>query len=778
MKIKSLFIALLSVALMAIVGCKEKESVKAPNIQFDKNEVTIGAEGGEASLLLKATREWKASVEEGVTDVTVTPSEGKASDVAVEVKIVAGPNEGQRRTVEITFTAGTVTRSVTLKQDGQQQTQYTSLADVRAMAPADQSQSATIGDGVVVCAYVVSNREINNLTSKKNVYVQDESAGIQIRFAADSEFNFGDELEIDLSGQQLSYYGGSLQINNLPIGNATALSTGNKIEAKEVTVADFMQNKYDGQYVALPNVQVRESDLENTFVMNESHTSINVEDVTGNSFIIFSSKYTTFGGEKVPQGAGTLKGISMINNGTMQIGLTSQEDYAGMTGERFAGAPFMEIDKDEVLADAAGGSFEIKVSSNTAWTASSSASWVTLDPASGNGAATVTVNYEAGESREAVITFTAGSIKAECKVVQPSAQIEELTIAEFLAKEKGLSYYRLTGKITNLENETYGNFTLEDESGSVYVYGLTATKQSSNDKSFSTLGLKEGDILTLEGTRDEYNGTAQVGGPAYYISHEPGQGGGDPDPEVVKATVAEFLAAAVSEDVVYELTGTVTSIVNTQYGNLYIEDETGSAYIYGVKASENAGNQSFGEIKGLNVNDVLTVRGNRGEYNGNPQMVNGYYVSHVDGEEPVDPGMNHPLTSNVTWTPGEKFYTESATINGNADVEVYKFGTSKEVGNATIEIPQGTKKIGFYAVGWSGKVGSLEFSIDGSVVKTIEAKGNSGASGNQPYTIEASDNDYYEVEISASSAVTLTVSTTKDNSGNRAILWGVNTYNE
>jgi hypothetical protein len=48
---------------------------------------------------------------------------------------------------------------------------------------------------------------------------------------------------------------------------------------------------------------------------------------------------------------------------------------------------------------------------------------------------------------------------------------------------------------------------------------LTATKQSSNDKSFASLGLRDGDTLTLIGTRDDYNGTAQVGGPAYYVSH-------------------------------------------------------------------------------------------------------------------------------------------------------------------------------------------------------------------------------------------------------------------
>lgn len=778
MKIRIFLASLLSLMVMAAVSCT-KEQVKAPNIEFDKNEVTVPAEGGEAVIKVISTRDWTAKVEDGVEGISVNPAQGVASDNAVDVTIKAEANEGSRRSVTITFTAGNVIRTVKVNQAGQQQSNYTSLADVRAMAPADQSQKATIADGVVVKVFVISNKDINNLTSKKNAFVQDETAGIQIRFSDDCSFAFGDEIEISLAGQELSYFGGALQVNNLPLANASVISSGNKIEAKEVTVAEFMKNTYDAQYVALPDVQVKESDLEKTFVMNESHTSINVEDATGNSFVIFSSKYTTFGDQKVPQGAGTLKGISMINNGTMQIGLTSADDCAAMTGERFEGAPSVDIDKTSENVGKDAGSFEIKVTSNADWTVESSdSSWLTVDPASGNGDATVTVSYTAfdGDSRQAELTFKAGSAEKTCTVTQ-QGKVEEITVADFLKLEKGNTYYRLSGTIKAVENTTYGNFTLEDETGSVYVYGLTATKQSYNDKSFSTLGLKEGDKLVLEGTRDEYNGEAQVGGPAYYISHEPGEGGGEPDPEVVKATVAEFLAAAVSEDVIYELTGTITSIINTQYGNLYIEDETGTAYIYGVKASEDAGNQSFGEIEGLNVGDILTVRGFRGEYQGAPQMVNGYYVSHVDGEEPEDPGMTHPLTSNVTWVPGESFASESATINGTADVNVFKFGTSKNTGSATIDVPKGTTKIGFYAVGWSGKVGSIVLSVDGSVIKEITAKGNSGASNNQPYTIESSDNDYYEVELdAASAALTLKFETKKDNSGNRAILWGVNLY--
>lgn len=97
------------------------------------------------------------------------------------------------------------------------------------------------------------------------------------------------------------------------------------------------------------------------------------------------------------------------------------------------------------------------------------------------------------------------------------------TIEQFLAAEESTDiWYKLTGVISNITNTTYGNFSLTDETGTVSVYGLTATKVASNDQSFATLGLSNGDTVTIHGTRASYNGTPQVEGPAYYISHKEG----------------------------------------------------------------------------------------------------------------------------------------------------------------------------------------------------------------------------------------------------------------
>ena len=60
-------------------------------------------------------------------------------------------------------------------------------------------------------------------------------------------------------------------------------------------------------------------------------------DAAGNKFVVFSSKYATYGAETVAQGSGTIKGISSINNGNMQIIFAQASDFAGLTGARFDG---------------------------------------------------------------------------------------------------------------------------------------------------------------------------------------------------------------------------------------------------------------------------------------------------------------------------------------------------------------------------------------------------------------------------------------------------------
>ena len=208
--------------------------------------------------------------------------------------------------------------------------------------PAGDGSVVTIAEfisngGSAIEGIVISNMDLNNLTSKKGMYIQDETAGLQFYLAENHSFAFGDKVRVDLTGVSVGEYNGAVQVSGLALSKITKLSSGNTVTPKTVTIADFLANKYEGQYVAVEGVQVADADLGKTFVMNGSHTSIAVEDANGNTFVIFSSKYASYGTQTVPQGSGTLKGISSISKGQMQIIFTQASDFAGLTGTRFDG---------------------------------------------------------------------------------------------------------------------------------------------------------------------------------------------------------------------------------------------------------------------------------------------------------------------------------------------------------------------------------------------------------------------------------------------------------
>ena len=107
---------------------------------------------------------------------------------------------------------------------------------------------------------------------------------------------------------------------------------------------------------------------------------------------------------------------------------------------------------------------------------------------------------------------------------------------------------------------------------------------------------------------------------------------------VSEATCAEVNAGPESKT--YRVTGTVKSIVNTTYGNWYIEDETGEVYIYGTLDAK--GNEKNFSSWGMEVGDIVTIEGPKSVYNGTVELVNVTVINiqkslvKVEGYDPED----------------------------------------------------------------------------------------------------------------------------------------------
>lgn len=111
----------------------------------------------------------------------------------------------------------------------------------------------------------------------------------------------------------------------------------------------------------------------------------------------------------------------------------------------------------------------------------------------------------------------------------------------------------------------------------------------------------------------------------YFVTFVPAKAEGPKN--LGEKTIAEFLNLKNTVDTCV-LTGVVTSITSTTYGNHYLVDETDTVYVYGVLTP--AGESKKFETLGVEEGDTLTIKAIYGEYKGYPQISNAIFVSVKD----------------------------------------------------------------------------------------------------------------------------------------------------
>ena len=182
----------------------------------------------------------------------------------------------------------------------------------------------------------------------------------------------------------------------------------------------------------------------------------------------------------------------------------------------------------------------------------------------------------------------------------------------------------------------------------------------------------------------------------------------------------------------------------------------------------NLGKVPFNALTDLKVGDEVIVCGKVVNYGGNtPEYAPGAYLVSLNGKTEGEGGGSTPggeekpgevteFSIDLAYTLGANAYDNGmATINGVEDCKTLKIGTAKAAGSFTLTMPAG--KHTFYAVAWKGTASAdVTFSNGDAVVKTVTVKGNTGATGNAPYTISVTDADKYEIELAQDATITVT----------------------
>ena len=545
---------MLSLAALAVIptACEEEDGPSgAPSIELSEGTIEFEKAGETKTVKVTATRDWKVDVPSTIDWISVDPKSGKGNGKATDVKITVLANDGMDREASIVFTIGFEDKALTVKQAG-----TGSLEDLLIYYNDFDKTAAekTYGTSGTSWPYLDQFDGWQNATGKG---AGAEKYGYNAMSARNNSNSNGNYSDYDGSGVNNLFFGSSAYflVQDIALGGNTniALSFGSE---------KYLQ------------------DGESIFLNSEFHVYLSADAAKW-----VELKNYTFAGGTTAARWNLANGTFSVPAGTQKISVCFKADVA---------SAYRLDDVRLTVSDKAGTSIDFSKG-------------VEMDFSSNSGGGNT-----GGETKEPIAA----------------------TVAEFIAAaESSTQPYKLTGVIGGSINSTYGNFDLTDESGTVYVYGLTATNLgygATNDKSYASLGLKAGDKVTLIGFRGSYGDKIEVMY-SYYVSHESGSGSGDDVKEPVTATVAEFIAAAESSTQPYKLTGVIGGSINSTYGNFDLTDETGTVYVYGLTATNlgyGATNDKSYASLGLNAGDKVTLIGFRGSYNGKVEVMYPYYVSH------------------------------------------------------------------------------------------------------------------------------------------------------
>ncbi len=190
------------------------------------------------------------------------------------------------------------------------------LIDISSVRGLYSGTTIQVNNNVFIRGVVTSDRTTSNLNGR-NLFIQDATAGICVRFAANHTFNLGDSLEINIAGQSLGEFSGLLQLGtstpNVPVANATILATGKSVTPAVVTVSQILSNmagtdSWESSLLRIDNATISGGSIYSG--------SIQINDGSG-TMTLYTASGATFAGSSVPTGTVSITGILTDYNGTV-----------------------------------------------------------------------------------------------------------------------------------------------------------------------------------------------------------------------------------------------------------------------------------------------------------------------------------------------------------------------------------------------------------------------------------------------------------------------------
>ena len=556
MKLKYIFTALVA-ALTLAVGCEDSIETYLDEVQVSSSYVAIPAEGGSQTITVNAKAEWSfGDIPEWVT---VTPTSGAAGETEVTFKAEAATSTNEAM--------------LYLNCDGKSQIinvlQMTEKVELPITSCVDFNNKGEDGKsyrikGTVtgITSTVYGNMYINDGTGEAYVYGTLDASGAEKNFSS-LKIEVGDIVTVE--GPRKTYNGTIELVNVTVISIEKSLIKVDSVSVKEPLPLEggefkaYLTCKGDGVSVSVP--EDAKSWLSVTSIETSGTNATVVFNAAANQLgdRVTTLVFTTVSGGKTYSAQTDLEQKGAIIETTIDKLLAAED---GATQYRTTGYITKDTGSDYgniYIKDATGEIYVYGVLDDKGQTKQ----WKNLGINAGD--IVTVVGPKASYN---------GNPQLKNVTVENHIAVKDISLADFRAlKDDKSVYYRISGKVaksteanTKFDLATYGNFALTDGTTEVYVYGVR-TGWGGAKGQFGTLGIKEGDELTIVCYKTSYNGLIEADG-CFYVSHEAGSvDPGQPEPEEPTPSVDEYsveLKYALGKNAYDDGVATINGIENVK----------------------------------------------------------------------------------------------------------------------------------------------------------------------------------------------------------------------
>ncbi|MCH2225778.1 MAG: DUF5689 domain-containing protein [Crocinitomicaceae bacterium] len=232
------------------------------------------------------------------------------------------------------------------------QSKVITIDSLRSIQQSVSPNGLSIKDSLNVYAIVTMDESNGNIY--KNLYIQDHTAGIQVRLTSSSDFAVGDSLRLSLNGTYLSEYEGVIQLDSIdPENNIIKHSSGHPLTPAIKTI-DQISLADEGLLIEVIDVQFTYSVLTSTYAdaINQASENRTLEDCSGNghNMLVRTSGFANFAADTVAQGRGHFTAIVGRFGDDIQL-IIREPNEIEMTDDRCPGQILIkDFDDDDVFS--------------------------------------------------------------------------------------------------------------------------------------------------------------------------------------------------------------------------------------------------------------------------------------------------------------------------------------------------------------------------------------------------------------------------------------------